>query len=96
MNNYSKAKLLTLASVLSLLYFLPEAPSTILSRQGPINCCGVSAIAAVSGHFWMYNAKIFSKSACNTFSAARCMQPGTLTYLAASMSNKYHKQFLKV
>lgn len=37
--------LCTFASVRSLPYFLPDAPSTILARQGPISCCGVNAIS---------------------------------------------------
>ena len=43
--------MLAFASVFNLLYFLPEAPSTILSKQGPITCCGVSTIAADEAHF---------------------------------------------
>ena len=44
---YAKVvSMLAFASVFNLLYFLPEAPSTILSRQGLITCCGVSTIAA--------------------------------------------------
>lgn len=37
--------LCTFASVRSLPYFLPDAPSTILARQGPMSCCGVNAIS---------------------------------------------------
>lgn len=48
---HEQANMLAFASVFSLLYFLPEALSTILSRQGLITCCGVSTILAGEPHF---------------------------------------------